>query len=190
MAHNPKSTRVSPSLYRDLLGDAWDALPDAVRACHFQGWPLSLTGDLSITVGTTLAARVFQRLLRLPREDGVAPARLDITGHRYREVWGRRIGTWRLRTVQSAHRDALVEQVGPLEFRIRLEPFTDGLRYAQEGVALRLFRWRIRLPSWAAPYVTAFDVAAQPTGQCINVILEAPGGDLLIAYAGVVRPEE
>ena len=190
MTDDPLSAIDGQCLYADLLGNAWVSLPAQIRETYFQGSPLSLSGHFTVTVGKTLVARAFQWALRLPRADGVAPVLLRVTGSRSREVWSRSIGGWKLRTVQTAGHGLLLEQVGMLEFRVRLEPWDRGMRYAQQAVRVRLFGWRIRLPRCAAPRVTAFHLVAPPP-HClaVSVILEAPGGALLVAYEGQVRRE-
>jgi len=185
-------SRVSTGLYPRLLGDSWNNLDVTVRHLHVQGRPVRATGSFRIRHGTGRLARGLLRLCGMPSAGAGVPTQLVVTPHGHREQWVRTFGDQPLATTQCGRgRDVLVERLGILEFRFRLE-VTDGeLIYRQTGMALCLGPLSVLLPRWIAPEVVAREgPAGMPNRTQVSVQVLMPWVGLLIAYEGAVTSEE
>ncbi|HEY2988981.1 MAG TPA: DUF4166 domain-containing protein [Candidatus Binatia bacterium] len=177
-------------LYPLLLRDEWAALPAGLQAAHFTGRRIRLRGSLNVKVENTWLARIFRKIFGLPATGGTAPATLEITGGPERELWSRKIGAWKLSSLQSARDGRLRERAGLLEFEFRIIRDGQRLCYTQQKVWMHLLGLSLPLPRFLAPQVSAVESAAQaPFCSEIAVCLRAPGGRLLVAYAGKLRRE-
>src|SRR5262249_43548337 len=124
-------------VYPYLLGSAWLRLDERVRRVHSEGRPLEIAGSLRICRGPGLGARLLARLFSLPRAAKAVRTELVITPSDEGETWARVFGDRPLVTTQSQGAGwVLMERVGILEFRFRLEALHGGLFYRQVGVAL------------------------------------------------------
>jgi Domain of unknown function (DUF4166) len=177
-------------LYPRLLRDEWAALPAALQAAHFTGQRIRLRGSFEVDVENTWLTRILRKIFGLPATSGTAPATLEIAGGPEGELWSRKIGAWKLSSLQSARDGRLRERIGFLEFEFRIVRDGQRLCYTQQKVWMHFLRLSLPLPRFLAPQVSAVEAEAQaPFCSEIAVRLRAPGGRLLFSYAGKLRRE-
>src|SRR5262245_17048141 len=109
-----------PSLYRRLLGDAFDALPPSLRDFHDVQRERCFRAVFRITRGKGPLCGLLCRLGRLPPAGEQVPMRLRVVAEGQRERWVRHFGSHRLESVQWAAGGLMVESVGPLRLAFRL----------------------------------------------------------------------
>ncbi|MFN8633916.1 MAG: DUF4166 domain-containing protein [Chloroflexota bacterium] len=188
------------TLYRRLLGPAWDDLAPSVQQLH---------GDaIAWAEGRFQVSRAPGRLLglildaaRVPPVSDAVPVRLSVTatatGAGPVERWLRTFGDRPLVTVQYAAAGGLLgERAGILDLRLRLAAEDRALLFRQEGQGLWLGPWRLPLPDWptirvsgrASPVTRAGAVDGQDERAVqVEVRVRAPTGSLLFGYRGVIR---
>jgi hypothetical protein len=138
-------------LFRRVLGEAWDRLPESVRALHAHMEAQACQGLATVERGTGLFARVVAALFRFPRAATAVPLRVDIAPRGRGEVWRRRFGTRsflsRLAPGRGRWERHVVERFGPFAFAIALVVEGATLRYVVRGWSL----FGIALPRRWAP---------------------------------------
>ncbi len=192
LRHLPISTRTDeawpdhPTLFRRLLGQHADGLPQAVRAIHDQKLSGSFTGDAIARSGRGLSARILRWVVRLPRS-GRYPVAVQISPDKTGETWTRRLGqasfSSRLRT--TSQMSSFEERFGPLRF-------TFDLDRTKRGVNWQFLRWSflaIPLPAWAAPKIRATAEDAHNQYRFRVAVLH-PWLGLLFAYRGTLLVDQ
>ena len=143
------------SLYRNLLGDAFDGLPPALRAMHEPGEGLVAEGTATVRRGDTLAARLVARLLGMPREGDAVPLVVAFSALPGREVWRRDFDGRVIETVQKivagSGSKLLEERLGLVSWRFAVRPEADGLEFTLRGASLL----GIPLPAVLCPIIRA-----------------------------------
>jgi hypothetical protein len=178
-----------PVLYERLLGSAWLQVAEPIRSAHTTGSPVQGHGNFRIRHGEGHLARVLARLLRLPRAGDAIETRLVVASHGDGEQWLRRFGDRRLDTVQYEGDGELVERIGVLEFRFRLDASGGSLLYRQHDVALVLGSLRLRLPAGWAPMVEAREDPAAAHQVRVQVLVSIPAVGPVLAYDGIIQYE-
>jgi hypothetical protein len=85
----------------------------------------------------------------------------------------------------------LVERMGIVETRFRLEAVGGALKYQTVSVALLLGSLRVPLPYWLSPCFTAWEKAVDDTNQIhVSVDVTVPLLGRLIAYDGILTQVE
>jgi hypothetical protein len=137
-------------------------------------------------------SRTLARLARLPAAGEAVDVQLRVTKQKEGEEWRRTFAGNPLVSLQS-HRgaDLLVERMGIVEIRFRLEVAGGALNYQTVSAALRLGSLLVPLPRWLSPRVTAWERAVGDMNQ-INVSVEVNFSLLgrLIAYGGMLTQVE
>jgi len=179
------------SLYPRVLGASWERLDEAVRCHHLQDDNLRSTGRFRIDYGSQ-CARLIGRLLGLPPAAGAVMTRLEIRVVEGGEEWRRVFGDRSLITTQfAAPNGQIIERLGALELRFRLEVADGGLVYHQTHTALLLGRWRLPIPRWFSPQVAAWErPGAAPNQVEVSVEVMLPILGPLIIYQGTMCAEE
>lgn len=189
-------------LYRRVLGSAWDALPEPVRALH----------DLETGAAFAGAARVERGLLGgwiadaigFPRPGEALPLRVELTACDRVETWTRDFAGARFTSTQvagtGADKGLLVERFGPLEFLLGLKVEgadgtvdRDGNALSPAGTRLRLVvrgwrAWGIGLPRFLAPFSDAFEQADEQGRFRFHVEISHPLVGLIVRYRGWLEP--
>lgn len=177
--------RSPAGLYPNLLGDAWRNLGPAVRRLHGSDAPVCAVGVFQIGQGSNRVARTLARLAQLPRPGEAVSVRLHIKVRDDGELWQRTFADKPFITLQSAGGDGLlVERAARFELRFRLKVVDDSLAYQSVSAALYLAAWRIWLPRWCAPRVTACERAAEGDQIEVSVDVRLPWLGRLVAYHG------
>lgn len=112
---------MQPSLYRRVLGQAYETMPGAWQALHDSGTS-SWHGRCTVDGGETASARLLAWLFRLPAEASDAPIVVSFEVSRESETWTRRIGARAMRSQQFAgpRPGSITEQFGVLAFDLDL----------------------------------------------------------------------
>src|SRR5579872_2249604 len=185
LAHVDITTRLeawSPErqgLFPRILGDAFDALPDAVRAAH-GGGALDLSGR-AVSRGAGGLAALGRRIAGLPGP-GRYDAEVAIRPARGGEVWTRRFGRRRFSTRLAPLKGEpglFEERLGPLAFRFSAGCDARGFRWIQERWSLA----RVPMPRWLGPRVRARTFARDGAYR-FSVVVAHPWLGVIAAYAG------
>lgn len=124
-----------PSLYHRVMGQAFDDLPNAVRAMHSicrDGWA---SGRATVTQGRNPIARLIARLVGFPRE-GDHDLHVGFSVVDGCETWTRSFSGRCFHSRLSSCDARLAERFGPLSFIFDLPSDRRGLRMELRG-------WRI-----------------------------------------------
>jgi Domain of unknown function (DUF4166) len=132
------------------------------------------------------------RLARLPAAGEAVDVRLQVTVQEEGEEWRRTFAGHPMVSMQyDRGAGLLVERMGIMEIRFRLEVVGGALNYRLAGAALRFGSLRVPLPYRLSPRVTAWERAAGDMNQIhvsVNVTLPLLGR--LIAYDGLLTQIE
>ena len=113
---------------------------------------------------------------------------LEVSADADGETWHRRFGDRGLVTRQWEEQGRLVEQIGRIQFVFALGAVDGGLQFRQVAARVAWGRWRVPLPRWLAPLVSAR--AWADDGLRVKVEVTAPVAGLLCAYEGVLTKDE
>ena len=118
-----------PSLFRELLGPAFERLPEAIRRVH-AGQPSAwFHGGCSIERGRHWLARLSATLAGMPPATAQVALRIEIAATGSGETWSRYFGDRPLRSRLSADQGLLVERLGPLSITFQLEATEQQIRW-------------------------------------------------------------
>ena len=108
------------TLYERLLGEDFKGLPLSLQQFHSRQQGGMAEGSLTVRHSQAFLYRTLRPFLRLPPPGEDIPVQLCVIVRRETEVWVRKIGSYRLETVQWQERDILVEKVGLFQLTYRL----------------------------------------------------------------------
>jgi hypothetical protein len=182
----------SSRLYQKLLGGSWPDLDLALRRLHDSGETVRAVGVFRVRNGSGRLARALARLARLPAAGDAVDVRLQVTARKDGEEWRRTFAGRPLVSSQSNRcAGLLVERMGIVEMRFRLEAVGGALNYQMVSVALRLGSLRVPLPCRLSPCVTAWEKAVDDTNQIhVSVDVTVPLLGRLLAYDGILTQVE
>lgn len=172
-------------LYQRILGNAWDELPVRVREMH--GTVSEAAGVASVARGSNPLAWLAGVMMSFPPAQAETPVRVRFDVNDSEEVWTRRFGTHRFRSVQYEGRGRwerlLVERFGALEFAMAL---------VRDGERLRLVMraWRafgVPMPLWLAPRSDAHESEENGVFRFF-VEISHPLVGLIVRYRGWLKP--
>jgi hypothetical protein len=168
-------------LYRRLLGPDFERLPTILR--DFHSGPRQAEGRFSLSLPTGLAKSFARFLFRLPKVEGDRNGTLDVEWTPPGERWTRDIGDWRFITRQWESDGRLYEKHKRLTMVFRIAATPDGLCFRQ----LRATWWKLPLPTWLAPQISA-DVTATTSDWTVSVSIRVPFVGEVVRYTGSLRP--
>jgi len=108
-------------LFRDLLGVAFDSLPEGIRRVHSGAASAWFGGGCAIERGTNWLGRLSATLTGMPPATPQVDVRIEIVADARGESWNRYFGGRPLRSRMSQERGLLVERLGLLTVAFRLE---------------------------------------------------------------------
>ena len=174
-------------LYKRLLGDAWWALPEPVRALHDFGGDLVAEGRAQVECGTGVAAQLVATLFGFPKAGDDLPVTVTFQLRGGREIWRREFAG---RVMQSTQE----EGTGRFERLLceRFGPFAFGLALVVEDETLRLVvrRWTafgIPMPRAWAPGGAAYEHGADSRFN-FHVEIALPLIGTVVRYRGWLVP--
>lgn len=175
-------------LYARLLGDAWDQLPNEVRALHDFATTASVSGRASVERGRNPLARLAGLIMGFPRASADTPASVRFVQAGGVETWTRTFGDQTFSSRQFAGRGRsdrlLCERFGPLTFGMALV-VGDG------RLSLVLRRWSVfglPLPMILCPRSNAYE-RAQDGRFHFHVEISHPLTGLIVRYRGWLAPD-
>ena len=155
------------ALFRQLLGaDAFDALPLPLQRLHLQQGHRRYQGDVQVTRGNGLIARLCAWVTRLPPQ-GTGPINVEIVSDTRGERWTRHVGRHAMASTLWANERLLFERLGLVTFGFRLEARNGGIDWLVQrvrvlGVLPLPAAWfsQVAAREWAAGARYHFDVRA------------------------------
>lgn len=176
-------------LYRRVLDEAWDELPEPVRAMHDLSGDRRVAGRAEVERGTGLMARLVAAVIGFPAAGRDVPVEVTFRVRDGVETWRRRFAGRAFSSTQQAGRsrsEGLLEE--------RFGPVRVGLALVLDGDRLRLVvrRWsllNLPMPLALAPGGEAWETAAD--GQFnFHVEIRHPWTGLIVRYRGWLMPED
>ena len=170
------------SLYRRVLGEKLDLLPQPLRRFHDSTAGARAEGKLCVKRADGLVRSAIANAFRLPPSSDSIAVRLTVTCDGDREVWVRDFGGRELASVQWEEDGFLVEQVSSVRFVFNLVPDRRGLAYE-----LRECRFgAIAVPHALAPRVFT-TTSGSDSGWHLSMRMEVPVLGRLLEYEGNMR---
>ena len=158
MRYETDPGRTEP-LYRRLLGEAWDELPEPVKALHDLSGDMTADGLADVERGTSPLARLAAGLVGFPPASRQTPIAVRFSAGKDGEVWRRTFGGSAFSSVQTEGRGRLegllCERFGPVNVAMALVIEGDRLRLVVR--AWRLFG--LPMPLSLAPGGEAFETS-------------------------------
>jgi Domain of unknown function (DUF4166)/Saccharopine dehydrogenase NADP binding domain len=138
-------------LYRRILGDAWNTLPEPLRRMHHCERPVIADGKADVQRGRNPLARLAAWTVGFPASGQQVPVRVTFTPEAMGELWVRTFNGRSFASFQSEGRGRsqylLAERFGPLTFDLALVVDGSKLRFTVRRWSL----WGIPLPCFLAP---------------------------------------
>ncbi len=175
-------------LFESVLGDRWDALPDANRRLADVHDVEVFCGHAQIERGSGLVARIGAAMFRFPPAGADVPVTVTKTRVGEAEIWERNFAGRRFRSHLSpaGSPGRVFERFGPLRFELDL-PVRDGV------MSLPVLRgWCLGIPI-PRPLLPISDSREYTRDGLFHfdVGLFAPFGlGLVVRYRGSLRPDE
>jgi hypothetical protein len=173
---------LKPSLYRRVLGGAYEEMPAPWRALHDSG-ASTWRGECVCDPAETWLGRLISRLFQFPAAEREAPIAVEFAMRGAGETWTRRIGRRVMRSRQyigvRAKPGAVVEQFGPLAFDLDLPIDKGRMDLVMTGARFL----GVSLPRWCWPRVRAFETGGEGKFR-FDVEIGLPGIGRLVRYRG------
>jgi len=177
-------------IFRQILGPAFDQLPEPVQALHGSVAERRWQGQASVRRGGNPLARLVAAIMGFPPASASVPVTVafgpDPAGHG--EIWTRDFDGRVFRSCQAAGRGKdqgmLVESFGGAAFTLALE-------IRQDRMYLIPRRWTLfglPMPGFLLPRGDSFETAADKR-FCFHVEIRAPIAGLIVGYQGWLEPE-
>jgi saccharopine dehydrogenase-like NADP-dependent oxidoreductase len=177
-------------LFRRLLGDAYDALPPAIRQAHEVHGVLVLGGKADAASPDRVLGALIAWLFRLPRSASDMPVRVEMRSEDDgSETWTR---IYPGVTMRSNLRDAdsrtrqLTEILGPLSIRLQWKPSERALQL--RTISARMFG--CPLPDFLRPRSHASETIDADGQFHFDVPIALPLIGTIVHYKGSLKPIE
>jgi hypothetical protein len=171
-----------PPLYARALGEAYAALPPAVRRLHDLSRDGGAAGEGTVTRGRSFVARAVAAAIRFPRS-GTWPLHVAFAEADGVELWTRDFGGHIFSSELSRAGAGVTERFGLLRFAFDLPSESHGLE-------MRLRRWslyRLPMPLFLAPRIAAREWQEDDRFR-FEVAVALPLVGPVIAYSGWLEP--
>jgi len=186
--------QVAPSpdrqpLYRRLLGNAWNSLPEPLRVMHELDGDLVAEGIATVERGKGILARLVAGLIGFPPAGEQVPVSVSFVPREGREYWRRTFAGRSFMSTQEEGRGRferlLCERFGPIVV---------GMALVIDGDRMRLVvrRWSILgvpLPLWLAPRSDSYEFVQDGRFR-FHVEIGLPLLGLIVAYRGWLVPRD
>jgi hypothetical protein len=177
------------TIYRVLLGSAFDALPNAVQKLHDGQGTRRWTGSASVHRGAGIVAGLLCAAFGFPNEACEVPAAVTFTEKPGGELWTRTIGGSTFESFQSIGKGRdqylLVERFGIVRVSVALVQVGSRLLF----IPRRWSAWRLPMPKCLLPIGKSYET--ETNGQfAFDITIRVPLLGLIVAYSGTLEPEE
>lgn len=171
-------------LYRRVMGEGFDRLPEVTRHLH-RGRPAVVAdGEAAVAGAEGWLGRQVAKAFGFPAEAARVPVRVVIESREGREHWTRFFDGRPMRSTMRAVEAGIVEErFGPVAMRMRLVPRGDGLN--MELVSGTVYG--VKLPKFLLPRITAEERVDDGGRHRFDVDIVAPGLGRLVAYRGYLN---
>ncbi len=175
------SGTVAHSLYREVLGDRWDELPNALKTIHDHSGNLTAEGIASVERGTGWISAIVATIFRFPKTSKSIPVRVSFSSRGNIEHWRRSFGAHSFTSSQTyGSTTGLVSE--------RFGPFAFDLALVLEDKKLKLIvrDWRLfglRLPRALAPTGNSYEFSEEGRFN-FHVEIKHPLTGLIVRYKG------
>jgi Domain of unknown function (DUF4166)/Saccharopine dehydrogenase NADP binding domain len=176
----------SGALYRQVLGAAFDTLPDQVRAIHDSMQTRTWAGYAEVRRGNGMIAKAISRVIGFPNAAAEVPVSVVLSPERGGELWTRNFGGKIFSSFQERGTGKndylLMERFGIVNVALAL--VVEGDR-----VYLIPRRWSclgIPLPRFLLPAGQSFETERDGC-FCFDVQIAAPFFGMLVAYNGILK---
>ncbi len=180
--HETRERFLPPPLYARVIGPAFNALPEPVRALHRVCGDAGAEGEGKVSRGGGALARLIGRAMRFPPA-GIVPLHVAFAERDGVETWTRDFGGHRFASELSGADRFVVERFGPIRF-------TFALPSGPRGLEMELRRWtcfRLLLPLVLAPRIGAREWAEGGRFR-FDVQVSMPWLGPIVAYSGWLAP--
>lgn len=174
----------APSLYRRILGERFDSLPEVLRRFHDTKRGGRAHGTLQVERTGGWLSNTVASWLGLPEAGKNVTTVVEVKVEGDRERWVRHFAGRRLETVQWMQGGLLMESFGATTFSSLLSIDGSCLRFELQ----RAWFAGISVPRGLAPFVDG-RVDAGDGGWRVAVRVGAPLVGELVCYEGWVEPE-
>ncbi|MGH7140162.1 MAG: DUF4166 domain-containing protein [Pirellulales bacterium] len=171
------------SLYRRILDERFDSLPEVLRRFHDMPRGGRAHGTLQVKLAGGRLSNILASLLGLPEAGNNISTVVEVKVEGDRERWVRHFEGRRVETVQWVHAGLLMESFGATTFSSALTIEGSCLRYEFR----RAWFAGIRLPRRLAPFVDG-RVYGGDGGWRVVVRVSAPLLGELLHYEGWIEP--
>jgi predicted DCC family thiol-disulfide oxidoreductase YuxK len=180
--------RDDASLYRKMLGEAWNTLPPAVRTMHEATTDFVAGGRAEIKRGANILAKLVFRLIGSPPSGSDVPVTVAFRMKEGGELWTRNFAGNRFSSFQTAGRGRRTHLLNE-----RFGLFTFGIALVTEGGKMRLIprRWSalgLPLPLALIPGGEAFENVDAEERFHFDVEIRLPLVGLIVSYKGWLVP--
>ena len=169
----------SVSLYRTVMGDAFDRLAGPVRRFHSLAGRHELHGWVDVRAPGSWAARLLAICLGAPTRAAQGPIRFELWAQPDAETWTRFFPNRTMRSVLKKDGIRVTEKLGASRLAFELVEVAGALEMRLET----LHFWGMPCPRWLMP-----DITARETGesQRLNFQVQAavPMIGLVVSYSG------
>lgn len=141
----------APSLYRRVLGEAFERLPHSVRALHDLPASSEFSGDAEVIAASNVIAKAVAWITGFPTRSYRCVVSVHIAIHDDGETWYRDFAGHRFHSSMRCLNGLLVEQLGPHRISFRLH--TDSAQLSMHPVAWKTLG--IPLPRMFWPSISA-----------------------------------
>lgn len=180
--HHERSRDEQITIFQQVLGADFDALPSVVRATHLTRATSNWCGNGSVKCGEGAWSRLLAWLFRFPSGSNSIPVEVSKIVTPEGETWLRRFGASRFRSHLAATPHGLTERFGPFTFQVGLTVSDGSLCYPVTGGRLG----PLPLPKWLLPVSEAREFEIDGKFH-FDVKLSAPlTGGLLVHYQGTL----
>ena len=174
------------SLYREVLGDSWDRLPEPLKVIHDHRGHLTAEGLACVERGDGWLSAMVATAFRFPKASSHIPVFVTFKSQGSVEYWRRTFGRQSFSSSQThgSTTGLLSERFGPFAFDLALVLDHEKLRFIVRD-------WRflgLRLPRALAPTGNSFEFSEN--GQFhFHVEIAHPFTGLIVRYKGWLVPE-
>ena len=181
----PDNAQEATPLYRRVLGDHFDLLPQRLRNAHSRTERTDYRGEFQVRRGTGWFRSLLATLAGLPAASDSVPLELTIEPIGDRERWSCRVGEQPMITTQWQSGCLLIEAAGPTRLGLELTADETGLTCE----ATRAWFLFIPIPRVFSPRVIAKETPTED-GWHVDMKLTLPLVGQVIQYTGNVVPIE
>ncbi len=168
------------SIFPQVLGPAFEALPAQIRATHLTADCSRWHGRASVRRGTGLWGRILAAIFGFPRATEDISVEVVKTVTPKGETWLRRFGARRFRSRLTATPAGMTESFGPFTFLLGLEARDNALHYPVVSGKLG----PLALPRWLLPVSEAREYVSDGMFRFDVRLLAPVTGELMVHYQG------